>query len=165
MTVLPSLAVLGKQLVSQCRRAGTTITVAESCTGGLVTASITSAPGASDILHEAFIVYSDVAKARALGISPRLLADKGAVSSDVAAAMAQGALQRSGANIAVAVTGVAGPSGGTEGKPVGLVFFATAAALGTIHTNSQQFSGDRDNIRAQSATFALRLLMDTATLL
>ncbi|MCI0570054.1 MAG: nicotinamide-nucleotide amidohydrolase family protein, partial [Myxococcaceae bacterium] len=112
-------------LLAACRRAGLRVVTAESCTGGLVSACLTAVAGASDVVERGFVTYSNEAKTELLGVPGALLAAHGAVSAEVAAALAEGALARSRADLAVSVTGIAGPGGGTPTKPVGLVFIAT----------------------------------------
>ena len=113
-------------LVARMTAAGLRLATAESCTGGLVAAAITDVPGSSAVLDRGFVTYSNDAKEAALGVAPRLLAEFGAVSAPVAVAMAEGALRHSQADIAVSITGIAGPGGATAGKPVGLVHLAVA---------------------------------------
>ena len=119
-------------LLAACRAKGHTIVTAESCTGGLVAAILTEVPGSSDVFERGFVTYSNLAKTEQLGVPPELISEHGAVSKVVAHAMALGALARSNANLAVAVTGVAGPGGGTIEKPVGLVHLAGARREATI---------------------------------
>ncbi|HUS45121.1 MAG TPA: competence/damage-inducible protein A [Phycisphaerae bacterium] len=136
---------------------GATVAVAESCTGGLVTARLVNVPGVSDHLLEGVVAYSNASKVRALGVDEGLLAEHGAVSEPVARAMAEGIRARAGADFAVAVTGIAGPGGGTPDKPVGTVWFALADA-NAVRTFCEVFSGDRAHVRERSATYALNLL-------
>lgn len=135
------------------------ITTAESCTGGLVAALLTSIPGSSAVVDRGFVTYSNEAKIAMLAIDPQLLAQVGAVSSEVAAAMATGALAKSRADVAVAVTGIAGPGGGSAEKPVGLVHFAAARRGGAPLTLEKRF-GDlgRDEVRLAAAETALDLI-------
>ena len=143
------------------RPAGRQIAMAESCTGGLVAAALTAIPGASDLFDRGFVTYSNAAKVELLGVPEEVLARHGAVSEETARAMALGALARSSAGVAVAVTGVAGPGGGTPAKPVGLVAFAraTVAAGQQVHTEVHRFGNlGRDAIRRQATLVALRLL-------
>lgn len=139
------------------RERGKKLAVAESCTGGLITHRITNVPGSSAYLRQGWVVYSNEAKVEQLGVRPETLARHGAVSEPVAAEMAQGALQRSGADLAVAVTGIAGPGGGTEEKPVGTVCFALATPGGT-RTWTARFAGSREEIKWRSASEALNLV-------
>ncbi len=113
-------------VLTACGAAGLMVATAESCTGGLVAAALTEIPGSSSVVERGFVTYSNAAKAELLGVDPALIEEHGAVSGEVAAAMATGALAHSRADLAVSITGVAGPGGGTERKPVGLVWFARA---------------------------------------
>jgi nicotinamide-nucleotide amidase len=150
---------LAARLVAICKDQGLTIATAESCTGGLIAAAITAIPGSSAVLDRGFVTYSNAAKTDLLGIPPQLIAANGAVSKPVAQAMATGAKTRAGTSLAVSVTGIAGPDGGSPEKPVGTVWFGLAARRGRISTHHQLFSGDRAAIRAASVTFALNLLL------
>lgn len=134
------------------------IATAESCTGGLIAAALTAVPGSSAVVERGFVTYSNDAKAEAIGVSPDLIAAHGAVSEPVARAMAEGALARSRADIAISVTGVAGPGGGSAEKPVGLVHFGCARRGGPVRHVERRF-GDigRDAIRAASVIQALDL--------
>jgi len=136
---------------------GMRLAVAESCTGGLVTHRITNVAGSSGYLKQGWIVYSNEAKVEALGVQPETLARHGAVSEATALEMAQGALMRSRADIAVSVTGIAGPGGGTPLKPVGTVCFAVATAAGA-KAWTRRFTGDREDIKWRSASEALNLV-------
>lgn len=135
---------------------GLRIVTAESCTGGLIAAALTAVPGSSAVVERGFVTYSNEAKAEAIGVPPDLIAAHGAVSEPVARAMAEGALAHSRADIAVSVTGVAGPGGGSTDKPVGLVHFGCARRGGPIRHVERRF-GDigRDAIRAASVIQAL----------
>jgi len=152
-----------RRVVDANRAAGRKIALAESCTGGLVAAALTEIPGSSDVLDASFVTYSNESKLRLLGVSLDVLETFGAVSIAVAWAMARGALERTDSDVAVAITGIAGPDGGSEKKPVGTVVFARARK-GTDPnevTADQQDFGDlgRGNIRLQAALVALDLLM------
>jgi nicotinamide-nucleotide amidase len=146
-------------LLEACRGCGETVTTAESCTGGLVAATLTAIPGSSDVFERGFVTYSNTAKSEMLGVPFWLIERHGAVSEDVARAMAGGALTHSPASLAVAVTGIAGPEGGTTEKPVGLVYFAAGRRDGAIGSESVLF-GDlgRAEIRRRSVERALSLL-------
>lgn len=133
---------------------GWMLATAESCTGGLIAAGCTSLAGSSAWFERGFVSYSNLAKGELLGVDPALIADHGAVSSPVACAMASGAVRHSPAQVAVAVTGVAGPSGGTVAKPVGLVWFGFALPDGGVVTESRVFDGDRAEIRAATVAYA-----------
>ncbi len=136
---------------------------AESCTGGLIAAALTHVPGSSDVVERGFVTYSNAAKAEMLGVDPAVIAAHGAVSETVAAAMAAGALARSVADVAVAVTGVAGPGGGSADKPVGLVWFGYARrGAGAARTERRVFPGDRTAVRAATVARAFELLREAA---
>jgi nicotinamide-nucleotide amidase len=139
-----------------CRARGLTLATAESCTGGLVAARLTDVPGASDVLAGGVVAYANEVKSRELGVPEELLAEHGAVSAEVAAAMAAGVRRRLGVDVGIAVTGVAGPDGGTEEKPVGLVYHHVSAPDGE---RGQHFSlpADRDTIRSRATVAALHL--------
>ena len=134
---------------------GETLAVAESCTGGWIAKAITDLPGSSAWFQAGFVTYSNGAKKRLLGVRSRTLEAHGAVSAETAAEMARGALERATADWSLAVTGIAGPGGGTAQKPVGLVCFAWTNAIAQPQTESQLFSGDRRAVRRQAAAYAL----------
>ncbi len=163
-TILPAeLVDAARRVIDANRAAGRRITVAESCTGGLVAAAITEIPGSSEVLQSAFVTYSNDAKLRTLNVSHDVIDTFGAVSVATAWSMAQGALEASDADVAVAITGVAGPGGGTDKKPVGTVVFARAERGGDpahIVADRRDF-GDlgRGGIRLQAALCALELLL------
>ncbi|RDE06177.1 CinA family protein [Sphingomonas aracearum] len=163
-TILPEELVAAARRVIEANAAlGRRVTVAESCTGGLVAAALTEIAGSSEVLECGFVTYSNEAKTDLLKVSDDVLDTFGAVSIATAWAMAQGALAKSGADVAVAITGVAGPAGGTEKKPVGTVVFARAekgADPGDVIADKRQF-GDlgRGGIRLQAALVALELLL------
>lgn len=163
-TILPAeLVDAARRVVDANRAAGRTVAVAESCTGGLVAAAITEIPGSSDVLQSGFVTYSNEAKLRTLNVSHDVIDTFGAVSVATAWSMAQGALEASEADVAVAITGIAGPGGGTEKKPVGTVVFARAERGGdpaNVVADRRDF-GDlgRGGIRLQAALCALELLM------
>ena len=144
-------------VLDACRERGLTLATAESCTGGLVAQRLTSVPGASDVFLGAVVAYADEVKARELGVPQETLAEFGAVSAETAAAMALGVRERLGADVAVSVTGVAGPGGGTDEKPVGLVFLHAQAPDGE-RALEFQFAGDRESIRRRAAATALHLV-------
>lgn len=163
MSIDPELVALAQKVVEANRAAGRRIATAESCTGGLVAAALTEIPGASDVVDRAFVTYSNEAKTEMLGVSDDILTTLGAVSEATAWAMAQGALSKSHADVAVAISGIAGPGGGTEKKPVGTVVFARAIkdqTAGPVVADTHHF-GDlgRTEIRRQAALVALRLLL------
>ncbi len=149
-------------VLDRCRARGWTLATAESCTGGLIAATLTAIAGSSDVVDRGFVTYSNAAKSELLGVDPQLIAEFGAVSEKVAAAMATGALARSAADVAVAVTGVAGPGGGSADKPVGLVWFGVATRS-TVQTLHHVFPGDRMTVRAATVTRALGLISDATT--
>ncbi len=140
------------------RGAGLTVATAESCTGGLVAASLTHHAGSSDVVLGGFVTYSNAMKHRLLGVEPELFDRVGAVSEAVAAAMAAGALARAEAGCAVSITGIAGPGGGSPDKPVGTVWFATARTGAPIRTVRHVFAGNRAEVRRQATGMALDLL-------
>lgn len=144
-------------VLAECRARGWKIATAESCTGGLIGASLTAIAGSSDAVDRGFITYSNAAKTDLLGVDAALIQSVGAVSEPVARAMAQGALERSLADVAVAVTGVAGPGGGSSEKPVGLVWFGLATRTG-LHSESMIFPGDRAAVRAATVIHALAMI-------
>ena len=163
----PELVELAGRVIAANRAAGKCIAVAESCTGGLVCAALTEIPGSSDVFAAGFITYGDEAKTALLGVSSDVLQTFGAVSLATAWAMANGAVARSGADVAVSITGIAGPTGGSDRKPVGTVVFARARAgedPDRALTDLRQF-GDlgRSGIRLQAALCALELLLPSAS--
>ena len=148
---------LESALGAECLASKVRVTIAESCTGGLVAALLTGVPGISAVFEQGFVTYADGAKASSLAVPPTLIERHGAVSREVAEAMALGAARASGAELALALTGIAGPDGGTAAKPVGLVWFATALG-GDVRSEERRFAPtDRDTIRAVAARTALFL--------
>ena len=147
------------QVLDLCRARGLKVATAESCTGGLVAGALTEIAGSSDVVDRGFVTYSNEAKEAMLGVPPATLKRHGAVSAETAAAMASGALKNSLANIVVAITGIAGPGGGSQQKPVGLVHFAAASRNGRLIARERQY-GDigRESVREQSVAEALDLL-------
>ncbi len=145
-------------LLESYRRAGLTIVTAESCTGGLIAGCLTEIAGSSDVVERGFVTYSNAAKTEALGVPEELITRVGAVSAEVAEAMAQGALEHSQADVAVAATGIAGPGGGTAKKPVGLVFLGGCRRGEAPHSRRHVFGGDRAKVRLASVEAALDLL-------
>ncbi len=145
-------------VLDACRKAGLRLAVAESCTGGLITGCLTAVAGSSDVVERGFVVYTNEAKTENLGVLAALIESEGAVSEAVARAMAEGALEHSNAQISVAVTGIAGPGGGTEGKPVGLVHIACARDGAETLLESHVFDGGRDAVRMRSVAAALALV-------
>ncbi len=152
---------LAERLLARARARGMTIATAESCTGGLVAAALTAIAGSSDVVEGGLVTYSNVAKTRLLGVDAGLIATVGAVSEQVARAMAIGAAQRLGVGLSVAITGIAGPGGGSASKPVGLVHFATADASGETRHREMRF-GDigRAEVREASVRVALQMLLE-----
>jgi nicotinamide-nucleotide amidase len=150
--------VLARRVIQAARAAGWRLATAESCTGGLLSAAITAIPGSSDVFDRGFVSYSYPSKVAMLGVPQLILAEHGAVSEPAARAMAAGARVASGADLAVAVTGVAGP-GGSEQKPEGLVWFATATAAG-LRVEKREFGAlGRAVVRARSVETALELML------
>lgn len=150
------------ELVETCRARHLRLATAESCTGGLIAACLTEIPGVSDIYLGGFVTYANEAKVRDLSVSEDLLKSHGAVSEEVARAMAEGARKRTGADVTVAVTGIAGPGGATPQKPVGLVHIAAArSGIPTLHER-HVFPGDRRAIRLAAAESALALALRAA---
>ena len=149
-------------LAQALRGAGLLLATAESCTGGWVAAACTAVAGSSDWFERGFVTYSNAAKVESLGVAPGLIAVHGAVSEEVARAMAEGALAHSRAQLALAVTGIAGPSGATPGKPVGTVWLAVARSGGATRAEWLQLAGDRASIREQTVGRALQRLCERA---
>ena len=148
-----------KRLLDLYRARGKRVATAESCTGGLVAASLTAIAGSSDVFDCSFVTYSDGAKQKMLGVPASALRRYGAVSAETAAAMAKGALKRSAADCAVSITGIAGPSGGSRQKPVGLVYFAAVCRNGKMLTRRHRYGNiGRQRVRELSALEALALL-------
>ncbi|MCE7797969.1 CinA family protein [Sphingobium sufflavum] len=163
-TILPlNLVTLARRVVEENAAIGRRIAVAESCTGGLVAAALTEIPGSSDVVEIGFVTYSNEAKMSALGVNEDVLSTFGAVSIATAWAMAQGALHKSEADVAVSITGVAGPGGGSEAKPVGTVVFARAVRgedPDKVIAQQKLFDDNgRAGVRLQAALCALELLL------
>jgi len=148
------------RLAQALRALGARLVTAESCTGGLIAAACTSLAGSSDWFERGFVTYSNEAKVDLLGVPPTLIAAHGAVSREVAEAMATGALAHARASLAVAVTGIAGPGGGTPAKPVGTVWIAVASTGAPAEATLLQASGDRAAVRALSVERAFELLLE-----
>lgn len=156
-------AELATQILTLARKKDLKITTAESCTGGMISAALTDIAGSSDVFDRGFVTYSNEAKHEMLGVPETVLAEHGAVSSQTACAMAEGALRNSNAGIALSVTGIAGPGGGSEDKPVGTVWFAVAVRG---HTNAvlHRFHDEgRNSIRAKAARTGLVLILEVLT--
>ncbi|MEM7300262.1 MAG: CinA family protein [Pseudomonadota bacterium] len=155
------IATLAERTLSAARKAGVMIATAESCTGGMIAAALTDIPGSSDAFDRAFVTYSNAAKAELLGVAIEHTRDPGAVSALVAGEMVQGALQRSNAGVAVSVTGIAGPGGGSDEKPVGLVYMATAKAGGSPQIIEHRFGKlGRNTVREATVVAALNSLIN-----
>jgi len=153
-----NIETLAQQIIAQYARDKRRIVTAESCTGGMVAAALTSVPGSSEVFDRGFVAYSNASKTDLLGVLPDVLETYGAVSSHVAEAMAEGALEYSQADVAVSITGIAGPGGASDLKPVGLVYFGFAARRGPNFHLRCEFSGDRESVRLQATHEALKLL-------
>jgi nicotinamide-nucleotide amidase len=145
-------------LLAACRAKGIRLAIAEGCTGGLIAGVLTAIAGSSDVLERSFVTYSNAAKTELLGVPAETIAAAGAVSEPVTQRMAESALQRSHADITVAVTGVAGPGGGSLEKPVGLVWFGLAQRGHPVHSERQVFAGDRAAIRLAAVARAFALI-------
>ena len=156
------LLTLAERVRQKLLAAGQRIVTAESCTGGWLAKALTDVPGASQWLECGFVTYSNAAKIRDVGVSARTLAEHGAVSEATVREMAAGALQISGADLALAITGIAGPDGGTPSKPVGTVWFCAAVRRGAtteLIAEGELFAGDRALIRRRSVEYALQLVL------
>ena len=161
--LLPSeLLADARKVIDVCREAGLKIATVESCTGGLLAGALTSIAGSSEVVERGFVTYSNEAKSEQVGVPGALIDAHGAVSEEVARAMAEGGVAQSCADLAVAITGIAGPDGGTPAKPVGLVHIAGARdGRETLHL-ARVFSGDRDDVRLASVSAGLGLLLSIA---
>ena len=158
LVVEPSLLALAGEVLDRCRGHGLRLATAESCTGGLISGCLTAIAGSSVVFDRGFVTYSNEAKIAELGVSAGLLAGRGAVDEEVAREMAEGAMTNAGVDVAVAVTGIAGPDGGSAAKPVGLVYIASARAGAETLCKRHVFPGDRQQVRAATVEAALRLL-------
>ena len=147
MSLFPSLTARAEQLLAACRNNNIKIATAESCTGGLIAGCLTAVAGSSDVVERGFITYSNEAKSEMLGVPAELILRVGAVSEEVSRAMAEGALEHSRAQLTVAVTGVAGPGGGTAEKPIGLVHLSCSRKDGATRHERHMYEGDRDAVR------------------
>ena len=155
----PTLLVRAEQLLADARAKGLKIAAAESCTGGLIAGLLTQIAGSSDVFERGFVTYSNEAKEQMLGVPASLIPQHGAVSEIVVRAMAEGAIRNSAAQIAVAVTGIAGPGGGSDDKPVGLVHIAAAlAGEATLHHECRFGDIGREQVRLKTVDAALALL-------
>jgi nicotinamide-nucleotide amidase len=155
-----TLAALATLVGAKLRGEGLMLTTAESCTGGWVAQAVTTVAGSSDWFERGFVTYSDAAKQEMLGVSARTLAAHGAVSEQTAREMAIGALAHSRAQVALAITGIAGPGGGSAEKPVGTVCFAWATKIGAVSAETRQFEGERESVRRQSVIAALQGVLE-----
>jgi nicotinamide-nucleotide amidase len=155
-----ALKALARLVGARLKAGGLRLATAESCTGGWVAQAVTSVAGSSDWFERGFVTYSNAAKKELLGVRASTLSRHGAVSEGTAREMASGALRRSRAEVALAVTGIAGPGGGTRKKPVGMVCFAWAGKKGGAQSATRRFTGGRENIRRQSAVAALQGLLE-----
>lgn len=155
-----TIAVLADALVSELTAAGRTVATAESCTGGWIAKALTDVPGSSACFGYGAVSYSNDAKEVMLGVRPKTLDGHGAVSEAVVLEMVSGVHSASGADYAVAVSGIAGPDGGTEDKPVGTVWFAFAGPGGEADAELRRFDGDRESVRRQTVVYALQKLRE-----
>ncbi|WP_420469594.1 CinA family protein [Brevundimonas sp. FT23042] len=151
---------LARRVIAEAAARGHMIATAESCTGGLVAGALTQVAGSSAVVDRGFVTYSNEAKSDLVAVPSALIAAHGAVSEPVARAMAEGAVARSRAAVSVAVTGIAGPGGGSPEKPVGLVHFAAAGPTGVIHLERRFGDIGREQVRLESVRTALELLLD-----
>jgi len=150
---------LAREVIETAAARGLMVATAESCTGGLVSGALTAVAGSSAVVERGFVTYSNAAKSEQLGVPAELIDAHGAVSEPVARAMAEGALARSAAQVAVSVTGVAGPGGGRADKPVGLVHFAAAGPNGVVHAERRFGDIGREAVRLESVRVALGLII------
>jgi nicotinamide-nucleotide amidase len=158
----PETLALAEAVLADCRSRGWHLATAESCTGGLVAAALTAIAGSSDVVERGFITYSNAAKMELLGVPSDTIAQHGAISAQTAAAMARGAVARAGVDLAVSITGVAGPGGGTPQKPVGLIYLGVARRDGACRVERRVFSGDRTEVRRAALVEALEMLQAEA---
>lgn len=159
----PEILSLARSVAERATARGLTLATAESCTGGLVAAALTAVPGSSAVLEQGAVTYSNAAKTRMLDVPAPLIETHGAVSRPVAESMAAGARSRAGVDIAVSITGIAGPGGGSADKPVGLVHFGIATAGGVRHRERRFTGADRDTIRLMATREALTLFLDAVS--
>lgn len=163
MKLPADIATLAAETVEALTARGLTVATAESCTGGLIAGALTAISGSSEVVYGGFVTYANEAKISQIGVPYALLKQHGAVSEQVAIAMAEGALGTAGTHLAIAVTGIAGPNGGTADKPVGLVHFALASDDETKHVRKVFAKLDRDGVRHATVLQALKMLRDAAT--
>lgn len=159
----PDAPSVREQIISILAERKLTLVTAESCTGGMIAAALTDIPGSSAVFYGGYITYANSAKSRMIQVQPRLIGDYGAVSNQVARAMADGARNTAKVDLAVAVTGIAGPDGGTEKKPVGLVYVAVSTDLATVVIEHRFSDLGRDGIRKATVEAALNLTMQVLT--
>ncbi len=160
--MLDELTAKARAVLVACRRAGLTLATAESCTGGMIAAALTEIAGSSDVVERGFVTYSNEAKTELLGVPAALIAAHGAVSAEVAEAMASGVLAHAPVDLAVSVTGIAGPGGATPTKPVGLVYLGIVRLGGACRSERRVFAGDRRAVRHAAVDRALDLLLAAA---
>ena len=157
------LAARAEQLLDACRARNIKVATAESCTGGLIAGCLTAVAGASDVVERGFVTYSNEAKTETLGVPGELIERVGAVSEEVSRAMAEGALENSAAQLSLAVTGIAGPGGGTADKPVGLVHLSCALEGSATEHQRCVFAGDRNAVREATVAAALDMALAAVT--
>ena len=158
----PDTLALAESVLAACRTRGWHLATAESCTGGLVAAVLTAVADSSDVVERGFVTYSNEAKIELLGVPAETIAAHGAVSAQTAAAMARGAVARTPADLAVSITGITGPGGGTPQKPVGLIYLGAARRDGACRVERRVFPGDRTAIRDAAVVLALEMLQSEA---
>lgn len=158
----PEIHALAEKTISIYTAKKLKIVTAESCTGGLIAGALTGIPGSSQVVERGFVTYSNDAKTEVLGVMPEILGQFGAVSERTAEEMAKGALEFSQADIAVSATGIAGPDGGSDNKPVGLVYFGLATRKNFLMHYKCIFGGNREDVRRQAVAEALKLLLSIA---
>lgn len=158
------LYVMAEDLLDECKAKGLRLATVESCTGGLIAGLITSVAGSSTVFERGFVTYTNESKTDLVGVPQALFGEHGAVSEPVARAMAEGALAHAPADLSVSVTGIAGPGGGTDSKPVGLVHIGCARKGFETRTEHHVFKGDRERVRIQAVESAMRLLNQMAGL-
>jgi len=150
---------ISQKLAKQCLKKDICLVTAESCTGGLLSAIFTEIPGSSKWFDRGYVTYSNNAKIKILGVSEKNLNEFGAVSQEIANEMSLGALKKSEANLSISITGIAGPEGGTENKPIGTVFFSSAKQNKVLFEHKANFTGSREVIRRESILFVLNKLL------
>lgn len=158
----PETLALAEDILARCRARNWHLATAEACTGGLVAAALTAIAGSSDVVERSFVTYSNAAKTELLGVPAETIAAHGAVSAQTCAAMARGAIAHAPVDLAVSITGIVGPGGGTPQKPVGLVYLGVARRDDAARIERRSFPGDRAEIRNAALILALELLHDEA---